>query len=126
MTKPEVFVVPALGDRGIATLPSDAHVFGTVLLGEDEEHPFGQWSVVLTRTDIDGAPGPGVFRLTFMSEEAPIDTLEAEIPIKFFRAPVLIGTLQVLFSRRRSELVDRDVLLMPDVPPRVIMQAATL
>jgi hypothetical protein len=126
MTKPEIFVVPASGDHGIATLPRDVRAFGTVQVGEDTDHPFGQWSAVLTRTKIDGAPGPGVFRLTFMSDEAPIDKLESDVHIKFFRAPILIGTLQVLLSPRRSEIVDRDVLLMPGAPARVSVQPAAL
>jgi len=88
MSALEIFVVPALGEHGIATLPRAARIFGTVRLAEDAaDHPFGQWSAVLTRT-ID----PGVFRLSFMSDEAPIHAVDPGFHIKLFRAPALIGT----------------------------------
>lgn len=79
---------PSGDPSGDTSLPLNTRVFGTT--GENERHPYGQWSATLTRI------GPNVFYLSLLTREGFEETIEAEGPIRFFRGPTLIGCLQVL------------------------------
>lgn len=120
----ELFVVVCDGGDLLKGLAAGKPIFGTVSFEPDPEHPFGQWSAALMKVDVEGVPGRGLFRLSFMSEEVPADALNRSTPMEFFRAPNLIATLNRAFHQHQRGLVDHDFVLMPRVPARDVSEVA--